>query len=197
MDILTNSDYNLIFNNFPAGIFLLNSKCNIVRSNYFIESFLGYTKSDLNNLKFYNLINNADEKKIIKQLFSDLNSSEDSLPALLINLLSKDKISYKCEIKIEKLNSINSDFKGFYCLINPINSGHSELKELNNAKKTITDFSELSSDFFWEIDTLGKFTFASIRAFDLLGYTYNEIIGNLIYDYMGKDEAKQFKLIKE
>ena len=65
MDILTNSDYNLIFNNFPAGIFLLNSKCNIVRSNYSIESFLGYTKSDLNNLKFYNLINNADEKKII------------------------------------------------------------------------------------------------------------------------------------
>lgn len=197
MDILTNSDYKLIFNNFPAGIFLLNSKCNIVRSNYFIESFLEYSKSDLNNFKFYNLINNADEKKIIKQLFSDLNSSEDSLPALLINLLSKNKISYKCEIKIEKFNSINSAFKGFYCLINPIDSGHSELKELNNAKKTIIDFSGLSSDFFWEIDTLGKFTFASIRAFDLLGYTYNEIIGNLIYDYMGKDEAKQFKLIKE
>ena len=52
---------------------------------------------------------------------------------------------------------------------------------------------ELISDWVWEVDTRGAYTYASSRIVDLLGYSANEIIGKTPYDLMPAREAERVK----
>jgi PAS domain S-box-containing protein len=50
---------------------------------------------------------------------------------------------------------------------------------------------EMSSDWIWELDEQGRYTFASPRVTEILGYQPSELIGRVPFDLMDKDEAKK------
>jgi PAS domain S-box-containing protein len=50
---------------------------------------------------------------------------------------------------------------------------------------------ETTSDFIWEMDENGIYTYASPKVKDLLGYDPEEIIGKTPFDFMPVDEAKR------
>ena len=60
---------------------------------------------------------------------------------------------------------------------------------LRASEKRFRDIIDVSADWVWEVDTEGRYTFASGKVFDILGYTPEEIIGRTAFDLMPPDEA--------
>lgn len=50
---------------------------------------------------------------------------------------------------------------------------------------------EVTSDWLWETDAAGRFTYASPKVRDLLGYEASEVIGRTPFDFMPSAEAKR------
>ncbi|MCW8110203.1 diguanylate cyclase [Yersinia intermedia] len=59
------------------------------------------------------------------------------------------------------------------------------LKEMSSLR----DIIENNSDWFWEVDTSGRYTFSSTKSIELLGRLPHEVIGKTPFDFMPKDEA--------
>lgn len=82
------------------------------------------------------------------------------------------------------------------------NSGHKKLqleienrkraeKELRKSEERFRALTESTSDWIWEVDVDGAYTYASPKANDLLGYKPEEIIGKTPFDFMPADEAER------
>ena len=50
---------------------------------------------------------------------------------------------------------------------------------------------ETTSDFIWEVDANGTYTYVSPKAYDLLGYLPSEMVGKTPFDYMTPVEAEK------
>ena len=61
-----------------------------------------------------------------------------------------------------------------------------ELREVTDRYKNLV---ETSFDWVWEVDADGRYTYASGRVRDLLGYEPEEIVGRTPFDLMDPDEA--------
>jgi PAS domain S-box-containing protein len=62
-------------------------------------------------------------------------------------------------------------------------------KSLRESEAKYRSLVESTSDWIWEIDEHGVYTYSSPQIFDLLGYTVEEVIGKTPFDLMSRDEA--------
>ena len=74
-------------------------------------------------------------------------------------------------------------------------------EQKNNLNQQIEDrfrmLVEHVSDWIWEVDENGIYTYASPRIFDILGYLPSEVIGKTPFDLMAPEEAKRIAHIFE
>ncbi len=71
-------------------------------------------------------------------------------------------------------------------------------EKLKNSEKRFRDISYSMADWIWEVDATGRYTFASGKVKEVLGYTAEELIGKTPFDLMSEGEAKRVKqLFKE
>ena len=62
-------------------------------------------------------------------------------------------------------------------------------KALRKSEQRFRSLVETASDWIWEMDAAGRYTFASARVQDLLGYAPQEILGKTLLDLMDPIEA--------
>ena len=65
---------------------------------------------------------------------------------------------------------------------------------LKKSEERIRNLLETTSDWIWEVDQQGRFTYASPKVKDLLGYEPEEILGKTPFDLMTHDEAKRIRV---
>lgn len=101
--------------------------------------------------------------------------------------------------------SLNGEKRYCYNVISPIRDEEvilgtlgiiidvSELKRteeaLRESRERFRNLTEMTSDWIWEIDEKGFYTYASPKIFDILGYRAEEIVGKTPFDLMPADEA--------
>jgi PAS domain S-box-containing protein len=64
-------------------------------------------------------------------------------------------------------------------------------EKLRLSEERFRDISFSMADWIWEVDKDGKYTFASGKIKEILGYMPEEIIGKTPFDFMSKDGAKR------
>lgn len=64
---------------------------------------------------------------------------------------------------------------------------------LRTSELRFHDIVNVSADWIWEIDALGRFTYASESVLDMLGYTPAEILGKTPFDLMPPAEAARLR----
>jgi len=64
-------------------------------------------------------------------------------------------------------------------------------EELRASEKRFADIARSSGDWIWEVDVKGKYTFASGRVKQILGYAPAELMGKTPFDFMPEQEAKR------
>ncbi len=76
-----------------------------------------------------------------------------------------------------------------------------ERKALRESEERFRALTESTSDWIWEVDRDGIFTYSSPKIRDLLGYQPEDVIGKTLFDFISSDEAerlaKEFKTIAE
>ncbi|MBD2435725.1 PAS domain S-box protein [Nostoc sp. FACHB-110] len=63
--------------------------------------------------------------------------------------------------------------------------------ELQQSKERFRNLVETSSDWVWEVDQFGIYTYASPQIINLLGYTPDEVLGITPFDLMPPEEAQR------
>lgn len=54
---------------------------------------------------------------------------------------------------------------------------------------------EITTDWIWEVDALGRYTYCSPAVNELLGYEVKEVLGKTPFDFMPEDEGQKIKEI--
>jgi PAS domain S-box-containing protein len=90
-------------------------------------------------------------------------------------------------------------FKGSFAVITDISNFKQVEEALKKSKERFRTLTEVTSDWIWEVDKNGFYTYASPKIYDILGYRPEEIIGKTPFDLMPPAEAdrvlKFFKTI--
>lgn len=63
------------------------------------------------------------------------------------------------------------------------------LNRLEASEKRFRDLTESTSDFIWEMDENGAYTYASPKIKDLLGYQPQEVIGKTFFEFVVREEV--------
>ena len=108
-----------------------------------------------------------------------------------------------------EVNNIKKDGTPFWCYAHVSVFNHSEYGEvlvavhtditerkkaenaLKKSEEKYRSLVEATSDWIWQVDKEGIYTYSSPRVFNLLGYDPNEIIGKTPFDLMSFEEAKR------
>jgi PAS domain S-box-containing protein/putative nucleotidyltransferase with HDIG domain len=67
------------------------------------------------------------------------------------------------------------------------------MKSLEESKERYRNLIETTSDWIWESDSEGKYTYSSPRVKDLLGYLPEEIVGKTLADIVSPQQTKTFR----
>jgi len=67
-----------------------------------------------------------------------------------------------------------------------------QAEALRESREKFRNLVEQTNDFVWEIDENGAFTYVNPKAYEILGYEPEEILGRTVFDFMSSDEAKRF-----
>jgi len=73
-------------------------------------------------------------------------------------------------------------------LIQDLKSANDLLQQREGRFRSLT---ENTSDWIWELDVNGVFTYSNPKAYDILGYRQEVIIGKTPFDFMSADEAQR------
>jgi PAS domain S-box-containing protein len=69
---------------------------------------------------------------------------------------------------------------------------------LRESRERFRSLTEVTSDWIWEVDKNGFYTYSSPKVFDILGYKAEEIIGKTPFDFMPPPEADRlFKIFND
>ena len=172
----------LYYMELPSGIYKYFTKS--------AQAIFGYSQHD-----FYN--NPLLIKKIIHPDW--LNYFHSSFEKLLIGdvpeyyeyqIIDKDN-----NVKwVNQRNSIEKDEEGnvvaIIGMVTDITKHKSLETELQESRKKFEEISQTSSDWVWEVNEEGIYTFVSDRVEDFLGYKASEIIGKSPFDTMPTQEAE-------
>ncbi|MEW6327780.1 MAG: PAS domain S-box protein [Thermodesulfobacteriota bacterium] len=64
---------------------------------------------------------------------------------------------------------------------------------LRRSEQRFKDLIETTTDWVWEVDARGVYTYASPKVKDLLGYEVSEVLGKTPFDLMPEGEAKRIR----
>lgn len=68
-------------------------------------------------------------------------------------------------------------------------------RDIEANREKFRNLAEITSDWIWEVDISGVYTYASPVVYDLLGYHPEEVVGKRPFDFMPEDEAKRLENI--
>lgn len=90
---------------------------------------------------------------------------------------------------------VDGNVEAIYGIYRDISEQKKMIKVLQESEKRFQDIALSSADWIWELDKEGKYTFASGRVKQILGYDPDEIIGKTPFDMMIPQDVPQAKEI--
>jgi PAS domain S-box-containing protein len=89
----------------------------------------------------------------------------------------------------------HGDLSEIECVGRDVTRRKMKTKALVKSRERFRNLVETTSDWIWELDTHGVYTYASPVIYDLLGYRPEEVVGKRPFDFMPKEEAQRIEPI--
>ena len=170
------------------GIFIRREEGTIIFANQRLHEMLGYDRGELEGLAKWRIYH-PDYREITRERALARFGGENPPHQYEIKLLRKDGSTFDGEIRA-RLTTL-PDGPGIQVWIRDITDRKRAEKALQESEEKFRNLVETTSDWIWETDADGKYTYASPRVRDLLGYEPDEVIGRKPFDFMPPDEAER------
>ncbi len=129
----------------------------------------------------------ADFFRIVREVIDEYEKNKLSVPGRPLGEM-KDLCQMQAEALARKLDK-------------KVRELDKERKALRESEGRFRALTESTSDWIWEVDRNGVYTYCSPKIRDLLGYEPEDVIGKTPFDFMSSDDAKrlakEFKTIAE
>ncbi|MCP4576750.1 MAG: PAS domain S-box protein [Deltaproteobacteria bacterium] len=172
---------------FPEAVFEANEKANLTFVNHRALDLFGYTGEDFDRgLNCLDMFVPEDRDRAAENIMKILRGEDIGIEEL--TALRKDGGTFPV---ITRATTIWHGEKpsGFRGLAIDISVRKRLEEELRESESFFRDIALSSSDWIWEIDPGGRYTFCSERVVEVLSYTPEEMLGKTPFDRMPPDEA--------
>ncbi len=174
--------YRIITDYNNDGITIADELGNYVFVNPSFCRMSGYTEKELLSMKVFDMKdrntpqNSFEQKRKIESF-----QSGDNI------LKRKDQSSFVADIRGRKINFRDNEY--FLGIIRDVTEQRKIEFALKESEDKFRQLVESSSDWIWEVDKNGKYTYVSPQVEDLLGYKPKEVLGKTPFDFMPEEEA--------
>ncbi|NIM91716.1 MAG: PAS domain S-box protein [Candidatus Aminicenantes bacterium] len=184
--------YRMLFESSPEGILVADIETKEFKyANPAICRMFGYTEDEFKRMS----VPDIHPKDALDHVISEFEAQArgEKILAPSIPCLVKDgKIIYTNISTTQALIDGRECNVGFFTDITEIKEMDEALRE---SEERFRDVALSISDWVWEIDNKGHYTYCSERVVDVLGYTAEEILGKTPFELMPSDEAIRIKKI--
>ncbi len=105
-----------------------------------------------------------------------------------------DDESFRVRVSANRLKSQSAQSGDTQCVavwFHDISRSLHDQAALRESREKYRALVEASSDLIWEVDPRGRYTYASPKTQDILGYSPEDIIGKTPFSLMSRDEARR------
>jgi two-component system sensor histidine kinase/response regulator len=181
-----------LFESAQEAIVLADKKGHIIRINSEFTRLFGYSKEESLGQHIDHLIAPSDAQD---QAFF---ITQRTLRGEKLRLETVRRRKDGQPISVSVLTSpiiVDGNLEAVYGIYRDISEHKNLVDVLKKSEKRFQDVALSSADWIWELDIEGKYSFASGRVKQLLGYEPEEIIGKSPFDLMPPEEAQRVREI--
>jgi diguanylate cyclase (GGDEF)-like protein/PAS domain S-box-containing protein len=102
-----------------------------------------------------------------------------------------DGKSFPAEVSFSALGAVAAERRGCVVLVRDISGRERRAIELATHQARLQDLIDTIGDWVWEIDTEARYTYASERVQELLGYAPEALLGRTPFELMPPEEAER------
>ena len=194
LSIIRNEEkYKRIFDLSPEAIIMIDNKGILTDLNKRVYDWLGYMPKEVKGLHLLKIpfIGKADKIKMIKQFQKRI--SGDDLKPYDLTFITKKGEKRIGRILGTPIRDVDNRINANLIMVMDVTESIEAKKKLQEQEKRFRDVAFSMSDWVWEIDLKGIYTYSSIKVGDLLGYSVEEVIGMSAFDFMKTEEVDRIK----
>jgi PAS domain S-box-containing protein len=153
-----------------------------------MEAISGYSMEELKGINLADCYENREDRKAVTEAVNR-NGGVVNFP---VRLRRKDGTSYDSLLTISPVYHPGSEGL-FQTICIDITERKRAEEVLRQSEGRFRSLVEMTSDWIWEVDLKGVYTYVSPKVRDLLGYEPEELIGKAPFDFMPAEEARRVK----
>jgi diguanylate cyclase (GGDEF)-like protein/PAS domain S-box-containing protein len=184
--ILERDFSNKVLDSLPGIFYLFDEEGKFIRWNSNLEHVTGYSADEISRMTALDFFTGDDKTQVLKRIQETFATGYSDVEADLVTKAGK-RIPYYLTGRIIHIN-------GKARLIG-MGMDIAERKRAEAAAKVSTDkfraMVEVTSDWVWEVDECGVYTYASPKVRDILGYEPEEMLGKSPFDLMPPDDSER------
>jgi len=182
--------FKMLFQKMPDAVIVLGRRGILLEASEESERLSGYRREEMLGKNIFKTdILDFKNKAIALKHFVHFSSGTKPSSTFELKIRRKDGAEILLEVKTHVIDYMGK--KAAMIVLRDISDRETAEKALRESEKRLQDILMSSADWIWEIDKNGKYTFASGRVKEILGYESGEIIGKLPFDLMEEREAKK------
>ena len=164
----------------PDGVFtFVNDK---------LCQMMGYASDELIGHTVKEILDEVNRGKYMEQIRK---RRKGVLEPYEIEFIRKDGSRIISRVSPQLITDAEGNVAGSFGITTDITEHRRVEEALRESEERFRALTESTSDFVWEVDLDGVYTYASPKVKDLLGYKPKEILGKTPFDFMPPEEAKR------
>ncbi len=160
-----------------------------------VHNILGYSPEELIGKSSLSLMPPPDSAKKMEQLRT--HTPDSTIDCEQCAYFHKDGKPVILESSGMGYTDNTGQLAGFRGVSRNITERIANENALRNSEERFRNLVETTSDWIWEMDTQGRYTYLSPRSSELLGYEPDELLGKHFTTLMPDPEARKMKLVFE
>ena len=166
----------------------LDTEGRIVRFNPYMEEISGYRLDEVRGKDWFDMFIPKHDRERIRKIFSTAINGIRTR-GNINTIVNKDGQEREIEWYDKTLKDGRGNTIGLLAIGQNVTERKRADEEIRESEARFRDMALSTSDWVWEVDAEGRFTYCSEKVFDIMGYTVEEMLGKTPFDFMLREEA--------
>ncbi len=152
----------------------------------------GYDRPDeLVGMSKFELIGSEDHRRALQNMKKTLR--EGFLRSTEYTLVRKDGTQFIGEMDVAVIKDAHGNPKGFIATTKDVTERKRAEQALRRSEQRFKDIAANATEWIWEVDAQGIYTYSSPVVKKILGYEPEEVLGRHFYDFFVPEEGEELK----